>query len=420
MGLCLLGVSMSKLYDTAVQKLKPRERPYKAADGHGLHLLVTPAGGKLWRLKYRFHGKEKLLSFGAYPAVSLARARTLAAAARESLARGVDPGVLKAEVKRVARMAGSNGDEVCGPLFSAVAQEWFSSQSPSKNVRTVARWNTFVEYLTREIGDIPIDKIKAADLVRMTKAIDGTGKHETARRTFSTVGRIFRYAVAHGQVERNAAADVKLGDFMPVAPTRHFACLKDPKAIGGLLRAIDEYEGSPITRLAMRLGALTFVRPGELRHAEWNEFDENAREWRIPAAKMKAKALHIVPLSIQALAVIDELRPLTGGGKYLFPSERSAARAMSDNTVNAALRRLGYTREEMTGHGFRGMASTRLHELGFSHQVIEAQLAHAERNEVSAAYNHALYLEDRRKLMQAWADQLDELRVGAKVISFAS
>lgn len=411
---------MSTLTDTAIRTAKARGKAFKLSDGHGLHLFVSAAGGKLWRLKYRMNGKEKLLSFGAYPAVSLARARFLAASARETLARGDDPGVLKAEVKRAARQAEAIDSEPAGELFSAVAELWYAEHSTSKNVRTAARWQTFIDYTRKEIGSMPISKIKAADLVRMTKAINDEGKHETARRTFSTVGRIFRYAVAHDLVDRNPASDVKLADFLPSAETRHFACLKDPKAIGGLMRAIDEYEGSPITRLALKLGALTFVRPGELRHAEWTETDADAGEWRIRAEKMKAKALHLVPLSTQALATIEELRPLTGGGLYLFPSERSAKRAMSDNTINAALRRMGYTREEMTGHGFRGMASTRLHELGYSHQVIEAQLAHAERDEVAAAYNHALYLADRRALMQAWADQLDELRKGAKVLQFVA
>lgn len=411
---------MGTLTDTAIRKTEARDKAFKLADGHGLHLFVSAAGGKLWRLKYRINGKEKLLSFGAYPAVSLARARFLAAAAREALARGDDPGVLKAEVKRAARQAEAGDSEPAGELFSTVAELWFAEHSSRKNARTAARWQTFIDYTKKEIGSMPITQIKAADLVRMTKAINDDGKHETARRTFSTVGRIFRYAVAHDLVERNPASDVKLADFLPSAETRHYACLKDPKAIGGLMRAIDEYEGSPITRLALNLAALTFVRPGELRHAEWTEIHEDAAEWRIPPEKMKAKALHIVPLSRQALSAIEQLRPLTGGGLYLFPSERSDKRAMSDNTINAALRRMGYTREEMTGHGFRGMASTRLHELGYSHQAIEAQLAHAERDEVAAAYNHALYLEDRRKLMQAWSDQLDELRKGAKVIQFAA
>ncbi len=408
---------MGKLNDLAIRKAEPRDKPYKMADGGGLHLLVTPAGGKLWRLKYRIDGREKLLSLGRYPDVPLARVGELVAVARRKIADGIDPAAEKAEAK--AKRA-----EIEHPLevvtFAKVAEAWAAEMTTQKHTRTIARLDSFREYATAKLGHLAINQVKAYDIMQMVKDINATGKYETARRTFSTVGRIFRYAVAHDLVERNPASDVKLADFLQSVETRHFACLKDPKAIGGLMRAIDEYEGSPITRLALKLGALTFVRPGELRHAEWSEIREDAAEWRIPAEKMKAKALHIVPLSRQALVAIEELRPLTGGGLYLFPSERSDKRAMSDNTINAALRRMGYTREEMTGHGFRGMASTRLHELGYSHQVIEAQLAHAERDEVAAAYNHALYLDDRRKLMQAWADQLDELRKGAKVIQFAA
>jgi integrase len=411
---------MGKLTDTECRRSQPREKPYKLADGGGLHLYVSPSGGKLWRLKYRYGGKEKLLSFGRYPAIPLTRARLLSAAAHETMAQGADPSAIKAEIKASARRAEAVDGDPAGPTFADVAKTWFDEHSTSKNPRTSARWSTFIDYTAVEIGGIPLSAIRAADLVRMVKAIDTTGKHETARRTFSTVGRIFRYAVAHGLAERDPSRDVSLKDFLPSVETRHHACLTDPKAIGGLLRAIDGYEGGPITRLALNLAALTFVRPGELRHAEWSEIDAEAAEWRIPADKMKMKAIHIVPLSAQALATIEAVRGLTGGGRYLFPSERSAQRAMSDNTVNAALRRMGYTKEEMTGHGFRGTASTRLHELGYRHQVIEIQLAHGERNEVAAAYNFAEYLPERRTMMQAWADHLDQLRQGAKVIAFAA
>jgi integrase len=408
---------MGKLNDLAIRKAASREKPYKMTDGGGLFILVTPTGGKLWRLKYRIDGREKLLSLGKYPDVPLARAGELAGIARRKIAEGLDPAAEKA-VAKAKRAEIEHPPEVV--TFAKVAEAWAAEMTPQKHSRTIARLDSFREYAASKLGEIAIDQVKAFDIMQMIKGINATGKNETARRTFSTVSRIFRYAVAHDLIERNPASDVRLADFLPSAETRHFACLKDPKAIGGLMRAIDEYEGSPITRLALKLGALTFVRPGNLRHAEWSEIDVEANEWRIPAEKMKARELHIVPLSKQARQVIADLKPLTGGGLYLFPSERSDKRAMSDNTINAALRRMGYTREEMTGHGFRGMASTRLHELGYSHQVIEAQLAHAERDEVAAAYNHALYLADRRTLMQAWADQLDELRKGAKVIQFAA
>lgn len=408
---------MGKLNDLAIRKAEPRDKPYKLADGGGLFVLVTPSGGKLWRLKYRIDGREKLLSLGKYPDVPLARAGELSAIARRKIADGVDPAAEKATVKAKRKAIEHPTESV---TFAKVAEAWLAEMGPSKHATTATRLNMFCDYACNDIGHLAINKVRAKDIMQMVKGISATGKRETARRTFSTVGRIFRYAVAHDLVERNPASDVKLADFLPSADQRHFACLKDPKAIGGLMRAIDDYDGSAMTRHALKLAALTFVRPGELRKAEWSEIDVAASEWRIPPEKMKVRALHIVPLSKQALAVIEELRPLTGGGRYLFPSERGEQRAMSENTVNAALRRMGYTREEMTGHGFRGMASTRLHELGYSHQVIEAQLAHAERNEVSAAYNHALYLADRRALMQEWADQLDELRNGAKVIQFAA
>ncbi|SMB28633.1 putative integrase [Sterolibacterium denitrificans] len=408
---------MGRLNDLAIRKALPREKPYKLSDGGGLFLLVTPAGGKLWRLKYRVDGKEKLLSLGKYPDISLVRAGELVATARRKIADGLDPAAEKADA-RAKRAEIERPPEVV--TFAKVAEVWAAEMTAQKHLRTIGQLESYRDYATAGLGHLAVGEVKASDIMRTVKDINKAGKRETARRVFSTISRIFRYAVAHDLVERNPASDVKLADFLPSSAARHFACLKDPKAIGGLMRAIDEYEGSPITRLALKLAALTFVRPGELRHAEWMEVDTEAAEWRIPPEKMKMKALHIVPLSKQALVVIEALQPLTGGGLYLFPSERSGARAMSNNTVNAALRRMGYTREEMTGHGFRGMASTRLHELGYSHQVIEAQLAHAERDEVAAAYNHALYLEDRRKLMQAWADQLDELRKGAQVIPFVA
>lgn len=408
---------MGRLNDLAVRKAEPRDKPYKLTDGGGLYLLVTPAGGKLWRLKYRVEGREKLLSLGKYPDVPLARVGELAAIARRKIADGIDPAAEKADA-RAKRIEIERPPEVV--TFAKVAEAWAAEMTAQKHLSTISQLDAYRDYATAGLGQLAIGEVKASDIMRTVKGINQAGKRETARRVFSTISRIFRYAVAHDLVERNPASDVKLADFLPSVEARHFACLKDPKAIGGLMRAIDEYEGSPITRLALNLAALTFVRPGELRHAEWSEVDVEEAEWRIPAAKMKMRALHIVPLSRQALAVIEALRPLTGGGSYLFPSERSEKRAMSENTVNAALRRMGYTREEMTGHGFRGMASTRLHELGCSHQVIEAQLAHAERDEVAAAYNHALYLEDRRGLMQVWADQLDELRRGAKVIKFVA
>jgi integrase len=266
------------------------------------------------------------------------------------------------------------------------------------------------------IGGQPIASLAAVDLIRVIERIEQRGSVDIARRVHNYMGRICRYAVGRGLTTRDPSRDIELKDILPPADVKHHASVTEPKAVGGLLRAIEGFTGAFTTRCALRLAPLVFVRPGELRHAEWTEFDFEKDEWRIPAAKMKMKEQHIVPLSAQAIAILREIQSLTGGGRYVFPSERGGGRPMSENTINAALRRLGYAKDEMTGHGFRSMASTLLHELGLPHMVIERQLAHGERNEVSAAYNFAEYLPERRKMMQQWADYLDKLRTGADVI----
>lgn len=408
-----------RLKDKEIRSRASSDRTQKLFDGHGLYLEMPPSGGKLWRLKYRFGGKENRLALGKYPGITLAKARELAAVARGKLAHGVDPAAERREVREKAaeERAQQKRDEL---TFDRLARQWIAENAGKREAKTVSKWEFLADHAKPHIGALPAAQIRAADLVKMVRAIDGAGLHETARRVYALAARALRYGVAHGLIKRNPAADVALADFVALAKVQHHASLTDPKAIGGLLRAIDGYEGSPAVRLALRFAALAFVRPGELRHAEWREFDLDAAEWRIPGPKMKMREQHIVPLSRQALATLAALRPLTGGGRYLFPSERTAERPMSENTVNAALRRLGYSKEEMTGHGFRSMASTRLHELGFNHQVIEVQLAHAERNKVSAAYNFAEYLPERRIMMQAWADHLDALREGAKIISLVA
>ena len=265
------------------------------------------------------------------------------------------------------------------------------------------------------IGNRPITSIVAADLIRVIERIEQRGSVDIARRVHNYIGRVFRYAVGRGLATRDPSRDIEMKDILPPADVQHHASITEPKDVGGLMRAIEGFTGAAATRCALRLAALTFVRPGELRHAEWTEFDFDKKEWRIPAAKMKMKEQHIVPLSAQAVAVLREIQAVTGRGRYVFPSERGGARPMSENTINAALRRLGYAKNEMTGHGFRSMASTLLHELGLPHAVIERQLAHGERNKVSAAYNFAEHLPERRKMMQQWADYLDVLASGAKV-----
>ena len=400
------------LTDTAIRNAKPSAKPARLFDGGGLYLEVSPSGGKLWRLKYRIGGKEKRLALGAYPAVSLAAARDRRDQARTMLAGGIDPGE-----QRKAEKAARTG--LAANTFEVIGREWYAKIAPTLADTTKDKIIRRLEVdAFPVIGNRPIGGLVAADLIRVIERIEKRGSVDIARRVHNYIGRIFRYAVGRGMASRDPSRDVELRDVLPPADVKHHASVTEPKAVGGLLRAIDGFTGSLTTRCALQLAPLVFVRPGELRHAEWTEFDFDKAEWRIPAAKMKMKEQHIVPLSAQAIAVLREIQSLTGGGRYVFPSERGGGRPMSENTVNAALRRLGYTNKEMTGHGFRSMSSTLLHELGLPHAVIERQLAHGERNKVSAAYNFAEHLPERRKMMQQWSDYLDKLKVGADVIPF--
>lgn len=398
------------LSDTAVRNAKPATKPAKLFDERGLFLIVTPAGGKWWRFRYSFDGKEKLLSLGTYPDVSLASARGKRDEARAVLASGADPGEQRKAAKATRAGLAEN-------TFEVIGREWYV-----KTAATLAE-STKEKLLTRLEGDVfpwigarPIASITAADLIKVIERIEQRGALDIARRVHNSMGRIFRYAVGRGLVSRDPSRDIELRDILPPENVKHHASLTEPKAVGGLLRAIEDFTGAFVTRCALRLAPLVFVRPGELRHAEWTEFDFDKSEWRIPAGKMKMKEQHIVPLSAQAVAILREIQPLTGSGRYVFPSVRGGARPMSENTITGALRRLGFTKDEMTGHGFRSMASTLLHELGLPHAVIERQLAHGERNRVSAAYNFAEHLPERRKMMQTWADYLDKLKIGAEVI----
>ncbi len=400
------------LTDTAVRNAKPGAKPAKLFDGRGLFLIVTPAGGKWWRFRYSFNRKEKLLALGTYPDVSLASARQRRDEARTLLSSGIDPG----EQRKAAKAA---RDGLAANTFEAIGREWYAKIAPSLADTTKVKIIRRLEVdAFPVIGHRPIAGLGAADLIRVIERIEQRGSVDIARRVHNYIGRVFRYAVGRGLTTRDPSRDIELKDILPPANVRHHASVTDPKEVGGLLRAIEGFTGALGTRCAMRLAALVFVRPGELRHAEWTEFDFDKAEWRIPAAKMKMKEQHIVPLSSQAVAILREIQSLTGRGRYVFPSERGGGRPMSENTVNAALRRLGYAKNEMTGHGFRSMASTLLHELGLPHAVIERQLAHGERNKVSAAYNFAEHLPERRKMMQQWADYLDKLKTGAEVIPF--
>lgn len=398
------GCPQMALTDTQIRRAKPREKAHRLYDGRGLYLEVSPSGGRLWRLKYRIGGKEKRLSLGAYPDVTLKDARDRCDAARKEISAGIDPSA--------ARKARNSAE---ADTFEAVAREWLSNHTPN--------WaETHGEKIRRRLeadlfpwlGKQSIAEMRAPQLLQTLRRIESRGAIETAHRALQNCGQIFRFAVATGRAERDVAADLK-GALAPVQE-RHHASITEPKAIGALLRAIDGYEGSFVTRCALRLAPLVFVRPGELRQAEWTEFDLDKAEWRIPAARMKAREMHIVPLAPQAIAILSELQPLTGQFRFVFPGVRSRSRPMSENTVNAALRRLGYQNDQMTGHGFRSMASTLLNEQGWHRDAIERQLAHAERNNVRAAYNFAEHLPERRKMMKAWANYLDGLRRGANVV----
>ena len=386
------------LTNTAIRNAKPRARRYRLFDSQGLYIEVAPNGGKWWRLKYRILGKEKRLSLGVYPEVSLKEARAKRDQARRLLLEGADP----IEARKAQRIPD-------GTSFEAVAREWFVKFTPSWSEGHADRiFRRLENDVFPWLGSRPIDQIDPPELLKVARRIESRGALETAHRAIRNCGQVFRYAVATGRASRDPTSDLK-GALPPVRVTHH-SSVTDPRAIGGLLRAIDGYQGSLLTRCALQLAPLVFVRPGELRHAEWSEFNLKESDWRIPARKMKGRQPHIVPLATQSVAILSELRPLTCSSRYVFPSVRSVTKPMSDNTLNAALRRLGYSKEQMTGHGFRSMASTILNEQGCWHpDAIERQLAHVERNNVRAAYNYAEHLEERKRMMQAWADYLENL-----------
>jgi integrase len=396
------------LTDTAIRNAKPRAKPYKLADGAGLYLEVMPTGARYWRFRYRIAGKDTRLAFGVYPEVSLAEARARRDDARRLLREGGDPAAERRSARLTAKLA-------AGTTFEGVAREWLASQ---KRKLTPATYNKAERILKANVfpwlGARPIGAIDAPEVLAVLKRIEARGANETAHRVKARIGQVFRYAIAHGTATRDPSADLR-GALAPVVSRSH-AAVTDPAAVADLLRALDGYAGQMVTRCALKLAPLVFARPGELRHAEWSEIDLDAAEWRIPAGKMKMRETHIVPLSTQAVAILRELQPLTGKGRYLFPGIRTYTEPMSENTVNAALRRLGFDKDTMTGHGFRALASTRLNEMGWAPDVIERQLAHAERNKVRAAYNRAQYMAERKKMMQAWADYLDALRTNANVV----
>lgn len=384
---------------------KPRER---YSDSGGLYLEVSASGSKLWRWKYRYNGKEKRLAIGIYPQVSLLEARKARESGKDLLAAGSDPVQAKHDAKLASRVALSNTFEAVGRAWH---EDWKGPKSPRHAEYVIRRLEADVFPV---IGAKAIHDITAPQLLAMAKKIEARGALDIARRAWQTCGQVFEYALAHGLVERNPAKDVRPGAALKARKKEHYARV-DTKELPELLRKIESYPGTPYTRIGMKLMALTFVRTGELIAAHWDEFDLEAAEWRIPAERMKMRTPHIVPLSRQAVDALRSLHELKGLSGLLFPGERDHDKPMSNGAILGALKRMGYA-GRMTGHGFRGIASTMLHEMGFDHAHIELQLAHQERDAVSAAYNFATYLPQRRKMMQHWADHLDALRQGAKLL----
>lgn len=382
----------------------------KHSDAGGLHLLVKEAG-KYWRLNYRFMGKQKTLALGVYPAVSLAQARQQRDRAKKLLAQEIDPGAAKREDRQIKEAAAAN-------TFEAVARQWLKATSANRAEVTQQKNESWLESdVFPLIGSMPITSIGPRDVLAVVRKVEARKAFDTAKRINQICGQVFRFAVAEGSAERDVTADLK--GALQTAEKKHYAAITEPAKLAPLLRAIHAYGGHPAGLAALKLTPLVFVRPGELRSAEWAEFDLEAAEWRIPGAKMKMKNDHIVPLSRQALEILRELHPVTGHGRFVFPSLRTGERCMSENTVNAALRGMGYSNEVQTAHGFRATARTILDEvLGERVDLIEHQLAHAVKDANGRAYNRTAHLPARREMMQHWADYLDKLRQGADVIQF--
>lgn len=397
-----------ELTELQVKNAKPKDQPYKLSDGKGLYLLITPTGGKLWRFDYRFNDKRKTLTFKTYPEISLSKARQCREDARQLLANGIDPSDYKKEQKTITELSALN-------TFEAVTRKWHEthkgkwSEGHAKHILSRLENDIFPV-----VGSKPIAEVRRKDLASL---LEGVSKRtlETAHRLKIAINQMLNYAVANELIPLNPLGDTK--GLLPKIEHKHMAAPTDPKDVAPLLRAIDGFEGSFIVKCAMQLSPMLFCRPRELRHAEWSEIDFETAEWNIPAEKMKMRQAHLVPLPQQAVAILKELQLLTGHGKYVFPCHRTPQRCMSDNAINAALRRLGFEKSEITAHGFRAMARTILDEvLGFRPDIIEHQLAHAVRDPLGRAYNRTSHLAERKKMLNVWADYLDGLKQGAKVI----
>ncbi len=390
------------LTDMLIRSTKPAEKPISLPDGEGLILFVQPNGSHWWRLRYRFRGKQKMLSMGVWPTVSLKNARLARDQAKTLIAQDIDPSSARKEKKQAKAIAQSNS-------FESVARKWWADWSEARTPRHAHYVISRLEAdIFPEFGATPVTEITAPLLMRTVKKIEARGALDIAKRAFQTCGQIMRYAIAHGLADRNPAAEIKPSDILKSSKKTNYARIS-AQELPELLNKIEAYDGQPLTRLAIQLMALTFVRTGELIGARWSEFNIDERMWRIPKERMKMRTPHIVPLSTQSIAVLKQIRLLSGTRPLLFPCERGNGKSISNNTILYALYRMGY-HSRMTGHGFRGVASTILHEQGYPHEHIELQLAHQERNAVSASYNHALYLTQRAKMMQAWADYLDTLK----------
>ncbi|WP_175829585.1 tyrosine-type recombinase/integrase [Burkholderia cepacia] len=398
------------LTDTAIRNAKPADKPVRLFDGGGLYLEIAPSGGKWWRLKYRFGGKEKRYSLGVYPEVTLATARKKRDEAREKLAAGIDPGEAKKAEKRASLLAAAHS-------FEVVARGWMDERKttvePAQHAKTLARMENDV---FPWLGKRPIAEIDAPEILVVLKRVDGRGARFTAHRIRSEISRVFRYGIKEGHCKADPARD--LVDAIPPAQTTHFASITEPEKVGEMLRAFDGFTGTFPVLCALKLAPMLFVRPGELRKAEWAQFDLDKGEWRYFVNKTKTD--HLVPLAAQAVTILRELHALTGEGVYVFPGARDRNRPMSEAAINAALRRLGYdTRTEITGHGFRAMARTILHEeLEEKPEVIEHQLAHTVPDSLGRAYNRTKFIKARRSMMQQWADYLDKIKAGAEIIPF--
>ncbi|OHC93618.1 MAG: integrase [Sphingomonadales bacterium RIFCSPLOWO2_12_FULL_63_15] len=393
------------LTDTAIRNAKPADKPYKVSDSQGLYLLVNPRGSKLWRIKYRMDGVERKLSLGAYPQITLAEARAARDAARRQLAHAIDPNVAKRQARIEASIRASNS-------FAVVAEELIEKKAREGLAEpTLEKMRWFVKLLGTDFGKRPVADITPHELLHELQKHERRGRLETANLLRSFASRVFRFAVATARAERDPA-QLLIGA-LTTPRVKHFAAIIDPDEFGALLRAIEDYQGDPAVVHALKLTPHVFQRPGELRQMEWAEVDFDKAVWKIPIAKMKMRQPHSVPLSRQALAVLKSMRSLSGSGRYVFPSIRTRARPISDNTINAALRRMGYSKEQMTAHGFRTSASSLLNESGkWNPDAIERALAHMVAGSVRRIYNQSAYWTERVEMAQWWSDYMDELRKG--------